>query len=374
MSPLSPPPPDSYFDHLRPARPQGGAKIYKGLTILGLNCVLPWGKIPSITQLLQGVSRMKKSTAAKLLGIAAAGAGAAGSLLALGNVLYKIGVARLAPPLERTDRYPSQQAGREWARLGEGFRTVTIRSADGLTLWASVIPARESDHRWALCMHGYRDSAESMGVIARHYSDEGWNVLLPDQRGHGRSEGDYVGWGFDERLDVVGWVNYIVRRDPEAQIVLHGVSLGAASVLMATGGALPRQVKAAVSDCAYTTIEAEMKHILDRRSRQSLSIPVSIPFSFLFAALRKTTLRRAGYDLRDVAPIEAVARSRTPTLFIHGVCDRVVPPAMMGKLYQAARCPKRFLWVQDADHTDSVGADPVLYWKTVDTFLADYMD
>ena len=150
--------------------------------------------------------------------------------------------------------------------------------------------------------------------------------------------------------------------------------MGAATVLMTTGGPLQDQVKAAISDCSYTSAEEVMKHTLDRHVRTALNIPAPIPFAALFSSLRKITLRRAGYDLRDAAPIEAVTHSKTPTLFIHGGSDEVVPAAMMGKLYQAARCPKRFLLVQDAAHTDSVGADPDLYWNTVSEFLKKHMN
>ena len=179
-----------------------------------------------------------------------------------------------------------------------------------------------------------------------------------------------MGWGYDERLDVVGWAPDIARRDPEAEILLHGVSMGAASVLMAAGGAMPRQVRGVVSDCAYTSIEAEMRYLLGRWRKISGGVP--LPGGLLFSALRKTALRRAGYDLRDAAPIQAVARSRTPTLFIHGVDDDFVPASMMGRLYQAARCPKRFLWMPGADHAASVGSNPELYWATVSGFVEDY--
>jgi len=317
---------------------------------------------------------VKKGTAAGLLGLAAAGIGAAGGLVALGNLLYTRSIAPTPYDRNKTDRLPYLQSGREWAREGKDFRTLTVESNDGLVLWAAMVLSSPGEHRWAICLHGYRDSHESMGAIARHYAQSGWNVLLPDQRGHGNSQGSYVGWGYDERLDLVAWINYIVRRDPEAEILLHGVSMGAATVLMATGGPLQEQVKAAVADCSYTTIEQEMKHTLTRRVRKALNIPTPLPFSALFSSLRSITLRRAGYDLRDVAPVEAVSHSKTPTLFIHGVCDEVVPPSMMGKLYEAARCPKKFLWVQDAGHAESVAADPDLYWGTITDFLKPHMN
>lgn len=316
---------------------------------------------------------MKKRTVFRLLGIAAAGAGTAGGLVALGNLLYSKAILPSPRTEDPVDRYDSQKEGRDWAREANGFHTITIPSSDGLTLWAALLPAARNEHRWVVCMHGYRDTHEAMGAIGKHYAQAGFNVLLPDQRGHGRSQGDYVGWGYDERLDVVGWINYIVRRDPQAQIVLHGVSMGAAAVLMATGGPLPEQVKAAVSDCSYTSIEPEMKHVLGSRTKAALSIPAPVPFSALFRALRKITLRRAGYDLRDASPIQAVACSKTPTLFIHGVEDKTVPPAMMGKLYQAARCPKSFLWVPEAGHAEAVGANPELYWAAVSSFLQKYL-
>ena len=316
---------------------------------------------------------MKKKTTFSLLGLAAAGAagiaGVAGGWNALGNYLYDQIMTPLARDPAQEDVNDLQIEGRSWARRREGFQEANIQAMDGLILWAAVVPGREGCRRWAICMHGYHDTYESMGAIARHYHEQGWNVLLPDQRGHGRSEGDYVGWGYDERLDVLGWVNWIARRDPEAEILLHGVSMGGATVLMATGGVLPRQVKAAVSDCSYTTIEAEIRYLLNAEKSE---LPVRLPSGLLFGRLRKTALRRAGFDIRLASPVEAVGRSKTPTLFIHGDEDDFVPSSMMGTLYQAARCPKSFLWVPGAGHAASVGTDETLYWSTVSAFIRDY--
>ena len=313
---------------------------------------------------------MKKKIPFGLLGLAAAGAaGAAGGWNALGGFLYDRSMIPLARDPAYEDVNPVQQEGRIWARRREGFQEVNIQAVDGLILWAAAIPGREGCHRWAVCMHGYHETYESMGVFAKHFHGLGWNVLLPDQRGHGRSEGDYVGWGYDERLDVLRWVNWIVRRDPDAEVLLHGMSMGAATVLMATGGVLPRQVKAAVSDCSYTSVEAELRHLLTGAKSE---LPVRLPFALVFSRLRKTALRRAGFDIRLAAPVKAVARSKTPTLFIHGADDNFVPSAMMDTLYQAARCPKRFLRVPGAGHVACVGTDEALYWTTVADFLRDY--
>ncbi len=317
---------------------------------------------------------MKKRAAVGLLGLFGAGAGAAGGLAAAGSYIYK----RVMVPHPRAeslkDPNQTQAEGREWANAGEGFQTVTLRSVDGLRLWAAQLPADRESHRWAVCVHGYSDDHRSMGAVALRYHLAGWNVLLPDQRGYGNSEGEFTGWGYAERLDLLGWVNHIIRRDENAEILFHGVSLGAATVLMATGGALPHQVKAAVSDCAYTTIEAEMRHVIARYRDEMVPSRLPVPVSLLFSALRRTTLRKAGYDLRDVSPLEAVARSKTPTLFIHGVEDEFVPAWMMNKLYQAARCPKSFLWMPGAGHAAAVGTDPEMYWAAVSTFLQEHFE
>ena len=312
---------------------------------------------------------MKKKTTVGLLGLAAGAAGAAGGWNALGGYLYDRVMVPLARDPNQEDSNPVQKSGRSWARRREGFQEITVRAVDGLRLWAAVVPGREGCRRWAVCMHGYHDTYESMGAIAKHYRELGWNVLLPDQRGHGRSEGGYVGWGYDERLDVLSWVNWIARKDPEAEILLHGVSMGGATVLMATGGVLPRQVKAAVSDCSYTSIEAEIRHLLANAKEE---LPFRLPSGLLLYRLRKTALRRAGYDIRLASPVEAVGRSKTPTLFIHGADDDFVPTSMVDTLYQAARCPKGILRVPGASHASSVGTDETLYWAAVADFLRDY--
>ena len=315
---------------------------------------------------------MERKTKFSLLGLAAVGAGALGSVAAAGNYLYSQAMIPRKRDPAQLEPNKVQAEGRLWARAGEGFRTTNLRSTDGLRLWGAVLPA-ENSHRWVICMHGYHDTHESMGAYARHWWEQGWNVILPDQRGHGNSEGDYVGWGYDERLDLVGWINYAVRRDPLAEIVLHGVSMGAATVLMATGGPLPCQVKAAISDCSYTTVEAEMRHVVLNGMKKLPGLPVRVPMTTMFSVLRRTVLRRKGFDLRDASPVEAVTHSRTPTLFIHGTEDVLVPDYMMSRLYHAARCPKAFLWMPEAEHALSVGTDPELYWSTVDTFLSEYI-
>ena len=139
--------------------------------------------------------------------------------------------------------------------------------------------------------------------------------------------------------------------------------MGAAAALMTTGGPLPANVKAVVSDCAYTSALAIMRHVLEQNGNGKG------PAGPALSALRSTAKRRARFDLKNADTLNAVRRSKTPTLFIHGVNDDFVPASMMADLYEAAKCPKEFLWMPRAGHARSVVTDPALYWETVDDFL-----
>lgn len=315
------------------------------------------------------MSRMKKGVRAGLIGVLAGAAGMGGAA-ALGNYLFELTMKpRVHDPARDTDPDDPIAQGRRWVREHPGRREVWIASVDGLRLHGVVLRSPRADcRRWAVCVHGWQDSHEAMGVYARHYRDElGWNVLLPDLRGHGGSEGTYVGYGWDDRLDLVSWVARIMRRDPRAEIVLHGVSMGAAAVLMTTGGALPGSVKAAVSDCSYTSALGIMRHIYENSGMKGPAGPA-------LGAVRAMARRRLRFDLKNADAVRAVGRSKTPTLFIHGVRDDFVPATMMADLYGSAACPKEFLWVPEADHAQSVRVDPALYWGTTDDFLSRVLD
>lgn len=112
---------------------------------------------------------------------------------------------------------------------------------------------------------------------------------MPDARGHGKSEGDYIGFGWDERKDYLQWINRIIKKDPQSEIVLHGVSMGAATVMMTSGEKLPDNVKAFVEDCGYSSVKGELGYQL----KEMFNLPAFplIPVTSL------VTKVRAGYFL-----------------------------------------------------------------------------
>lgn len=305
----------------------------------------------------------------KVLGTALGGTAfaAAGGLAGAALYLYDYCLSP-KPYDEKTDTSTNRavfREGRRWMNEHVRRQDVYLLSWDRIQLHGNLIVSNTPGcHRYAVCVHGYRDSAESVGVFARHYYEEyGMNVLLPDLRGHGASEGSYIGMGYDDAKDLIAWIHAIETRDPEAVVILHGLSMGAATVLTATGMELPHSVKAVISDCSYTSAMEEFTHGYEQLPKKVL------PTEMALQMVRGICLARNHYDLAKASPIEAVAGSSTPTLFIHGEADRYVPAEMGKRLYEAAACRKDCLWVHGAGHAQSVAEDILGYWSKVDGFL-----
>lgn len=134
--------------------------------------------------------------------------------------------------------------------------TITMQSYDNLKLKAQFIKNSTSvAHKAVILAHGFRNTGEDMGKYAKFYYDQGFDVLLPDARGHGDSEGDYIGYGWHERLDYKDWIKYLIQQHDVEQIILQGNSMGAATVLMTSGEKLPKQVKGIIADSSYSTVK-----------------------------------------------------------------------------------------------------------------------
>ena len=291
----------------------------------------------------------------------------AGTLVGAANYFYKkIFVPKKYKESKYMEIFGGEYAdGRSWVTGHPAREHIYIRSEDGLQLHANLIPSDNPDcHRYAVCVHDYASSSANMGIYARVYHDRyGMNTLLPDLRGYGLSDGDYVGMGYHDSRDLLSWLDWILQKDPDAQIVLHGISMGAATVLMTTGLTLPTAVKAAVSDSSFTSAMEIFTAVYNGLDEAKIPAPV------MLEAVRGIALVRAGYDLAKASPVEAVSHSKTPTLFIHGQADSLIPPEMMPALYKAAACKKAFQWIPEADHVQSVIVDPETYWARVERFL-----
>ena len=236
-----------------------------------------------------------------------------------------------------------------------------IVSADGLTLVGDLYWTDPQSHLWLLGIHGYTGRKEDFQNIASFYAARGYNALLPDMRAHGESEGTYIGMGWLDRKDVLLWIDRIVELDPQAQIILHGVSMGGATVMMTAGEALPGNVKGVVEDCGYTTVWDIFADELDYLFH--------LPAFPVLTAADLVARVRAGYGFTEASALEQVAKAAVPVLFIHGSEDNFVYTDMVYDLYDACRTPKDLLVVEGAGHGESYAMDPELYFDTVFDFI-----
>ena len=230
--------------------------------------------------------------------------------------------------------------------------------SDSLRLHGKLF--KNSGTKYALVCHGYTSKAKHMAGFVNKFHSLGYNVLAVDARAHGDSEGTKIGMGWVERFDVIEWIKYIISLEPDAQIILHGVSMGASTVLMASGEELPKNVKAIIADCGYTSEWDEFRQEAD---------VLHIPWFPVLNASSAISKVRDGYDFKQASAVEQVKKSSIPTLFIHGSKDELVPYGMLNELYSAANCEKEILTIQGAGHALSSSVAPELYWNTVETFL-----
>ena len=251
----------------------------------------------------------------------------------------------------------------KWLEEKSNYSDKYIESYDKLKLHSYVVT--QNSNKWAIVVHGYGGSGKLMSDKSKYFYDMGYNVLIPDLRGHGKSEGDYIGMGWKDRLDIISWINFIIKENPNAEIVLHGTSMGAATVLMTSGENLPSNVKAIVADCAYTSAWDEFSYQLETY--------LKVPSSYILNVTNMVTKLKAGYSLKEASALECVKKATVPILYIHGDKDKFVPYSMMDKLYDATNSPKEKLTIEGGEHANSDLVSPFLYWLTVEDFLNQYV-
>ena len=247
----------------------------------------------------------------------------------------------------------------------EGFKVKTS-SDDGYELIAACFRQPDPEEKpWVILLHGYTGWKEEMYHFAARYYDHGFNVLCPDLRCQGESEGDFIGMGWTDRDDVLTWIGKITDSYPDAEIVLHGESMGASCALMMTGMDLTDNVKCVISDCAFTDSMSMF--------RKQLKDWFSVPDIGFTGSARLWLIVRGGYDLKDASAINEVKKSDIPTLFIQGDQDRIVPVSSAEELFDACPSEKDIMIVDGAGHAQSCYKDPEAYYERVFGFIDMYL-
>ena len=266
---------------------------------------------------------------------------------------------------------PEKQEAYEKAKAwvdGIKKEELEICSFDGLRLHGTFIPAKNYTATTVVLVHGYRVGwFKDFGLMLKFYHEFGVNILLPDDRGHGESEGSYIGFGWHDHFDVEKWVEYLlVRFGENSNIFLHGVSMGAATVMIASGDDLPPQVKGIIEDCGYSTLDRQLKYNLTKGK--------NIPVSPLINAVSKVASKKVGYKFSDCDSIKALKKTALPYLFIHGDKDRFVPTEMVYENYDAcASEDKEIVLIEGAKHAESYYVDNKTYEKAVVDFITNHI-
>lgn len=233
-------------------------------------------------------------------------------------------------------------------------------------LIATYLPAEQPTTDSVIIAHGYKGNGETMANYAKMFHELGYNVLLPDDRAHGKSAGKYITFGWLDRLDYLEWINRIIETvGPDSRITLFGVSMGGATVEMLGGEKMPEQVRCIIADCGYSNISDEMTYLL----KKSFHLP-KYPF---FPAVDLLNRRRQGFDLKQVSSVDQLKHNHLPILFIHGQKDIYVPAEMLNANYAATQGPKEKWVVPEATHAESFWVNPTAYRDHVKSFIDRYI-
>ena len=313
------------------------------------------------------MSRILKGAAAVLGLLTAAEAGGTA-------YFYRRTMMRYNAKTERTmkmsgvdwEKYiPLMQERREWL-MEQPHEDVWITSHDGLKLHGTYFKGSEGS-RAVICFHGYTSKGlNDYGSLSYYYLKHGFRMLLIDERAHGESEGTYIGFGTMDRLDGMRWVEWMVEKiGKDAQILLHGNSMGGATVCMMGGLKLPEQVKGIVSDCAFTSAKDVFTHVLHSMYH--------LPAFPMIQIADKLNKKNAGYGLDECNAAREVRKAEVPFLFIHGEKDVFVPCWMCEEIYKNCASPKTKLIVKDAGHGESYYKDTEGYEAALDSFIGGIM-
>lgn len=298
-----------------------------------------------------------------------------------GLCLFNNTIVRSNISLEQTQ----SMSGVDWDKYNELIDEMTIalsetrtdefyiRSYDGLRLYGQYFKHYGEDkndvEKIAICFHGYTSyGGGNNSAAAIYFLNNGFDVLLPDARSHGNSEGEYIGFGCLDRYDGFEWIKFLQNkyrneeRRGKLEIYLYGVSMGGATVCMMSGLDLPDCVKGIISDCAFTAPNEIFEKVLKTKYH--------LPSSPIMMIANLVSQKYAGYTFNSCSSVREVKKTKLPMLFIHGSGDKFIPEAMCYKIYENCGSEKKDILIVDgAAHAESYYKDRKAYEKKLSEFL-----
>lgn len=263
-------------------------------------------------------------------------------------------------------RFPDMKPWMDSIRAGGHLRDTFVVSPAGERQHAYYLACDDACGKTAVLVHGYKDSAIKFFYFGRMYNrDLHYNVLMPDLHAHGLSDGNDIQMGWKDADDVLNWIKVaeeIFRDDNyRTAMIVHGVSMGAATTMNVSGKDLPEYVNAFVEDCGYTSVWDEFSMQL----KEMFGLPA-------FPLMHSTSLlcnMKYGWNFKEASPLISVSRCTRPMLFIHGDADDFVPFSMMQPLYDAKPEPKEFWVAPGSAHANAYRDHPEEYTAVVRQFL-----
>lgn len=273
---------------------------------------------------------------------------------------FQLSHTRINHPRDKFEK--EYEEGKAWCRQ-QNMQDCYIRSADGLLLHGFYLPAVKAK-RYVLLSHGYKGSGfGDFAYIAKFLHENGCSLLFIDQRCCGLSQGKYITFGAKEQWDVQQWAYYIAKRNKEKlPIYLYGESMGASTILMASGHKLPKEVKGLIADCGFHSMKGQLRDIAANWFHLNW-VELLLLRVDLFCGLL------AGFHMKDADTTDAMKTNQRPVLFFHGGKDSYVEPENTRYNYALCRAPKELVIVPEARHLCSSYVEPELYRRRLLEFF-----
>lgn len=244
------------------------------------------------------------------------------------------------------------------------METVEITASDGTPLVGHWWPC-EHPQRIIIGMHGWRSSwYRDFGLVADYMHNHHCAILFAEQRGQNNSGGEYIGFGLTERYDCLDWIDWVGSICPGLPIYLCGISMGATTVLMASGLDLPDSVHGIIADCGFTSPGEIWKHVANHNLHISYQLHKKL--------INYMCTEKIQMGANEYSTVDALHQNHTPVLFVHGTDDHFVPVEMTYKNYLACAAPKRLFIVPGADHGMSYVVDREGYEDAAQDFWRDF--
>lgn len=287
--------------------------------------------------------------------------------LATGLYIFRSTVTRELHDIEKSyNRYVENNLFDEALYNSASKEDITLKSFDGLNLTSTLIMNENPTNKFIVLVHGvsicYVGSLKYFDIFYRN----GFNVLIVNQRRHGKSEGKYSTYGFYEKYDVNMWIEYLKSRFGNDIILgLHGESMGAGTVMETIP--LNDSIKFVIEDCGYSNFHELIGFQITHEYKNRLVRKILRP-SLLFANFFMKT--KAKFSMKKIVPIDIVASTSLPMMFVHGKEDYFVPWYMAVDLYKAkTKGYKELYLVEGAKHAEALEVNKILYEKKIITFI-----